>query len=138
LGKKWPLSKSETEAILRGDTPEPYPIAEDLGSNALSYLAMAEHLTGQQKAELWEQFLEGIQSITRRRLTSREQSDIDDKTVRVFRGHKGELLVISLENGQVYRGYTEEGFLPADWSLKTELGRGSLRKLGNPSRPEKP
>lgn len=133
LGETWPLTRPQIDGLLRGDDPEPVATTKSMGGNALSYLYMATHLTGAQKAELWELFTERIRALTRQPFKTK-QDDITDQTIKAYRGPNGILLVIRLEDGQLFKGGTDENFLPEDWDYKKEIGRGRLQPVGSPSR----
>lgn len=124
------LTDADVDRIVSGDG-QTSQVAE-MGEHALSFLAGAEHLSGLEKAELWPRMAVRIARLSGRRFTSVPRS-VDAAHLAVFQGHRGELLVIDLQDGQLYRGWYGDA-VPADFDFAEALRTQRLRKLGGPSK----
>src|SRR4051812_45968571 len=91
---KYPLDDTDIKIILRGDNNA--KIGAVMGTNALSYLAGAVHLSGRVKADLWERFSRTIPGLAEESFIS-EKKTLNDKNVAAFVGDTGELVVYDLE-----------------------------------------
>ena len=123
------LADEDLDKILLGG--ETHVQVADMGNHALSFLAGGEHLSGHDKADLWERFAVRIAQLSGRRFTCVPQY-IDDTRYAVYRGHRGELLAIDLTSGQLYRGWHEE-LIPENFDVGESIRTQRLRPLGSAS-----
>lgn len=108
-----PLLPSAEIDVILGDVK----ISMAMGSRALSYLATAAHLSGEQKSELWQEFRKRIMVLTKKPFHSDKLASAP-LGFHVYRGAVGHLLVIDLKTGQMYRGFLAPEELPEGWTIE--------------------